>query len=58
MSAQAGMRIESPGVAFTHQPIGPKDCAAAILLLGGPQPRCTTNHFILIDGVLTEAFLR
>src|ERR1700677_2353337 len=43
---------------LTHQPIDPRDCAAAILFLGGPQARCTTGHFIPIDGGLTEAFLR
>jgi len=43
---------------LTHQPIDPKDCAAAILFLGGPQARCTTGHLIPIDGGLTEAFLR
>ncbi len=59
MSAQESRRIESPGGAFTPQPVGPKDFAAAILFLGGgPQPRCTTDHLILIDGGLTEDFLR
>jgi rhamnose utilization protein RhaD (predicted bifunctional aldolase and dehydrogenase)/NAD(P)-dependent dehydrogenase (short-subunit alcohol dehydrogenase family) len=43
---------------LTHQPIDPKDCAAAILFIGGPQARCTTGHLIPIDGGLTEAFLR
>jgi NAD(P)-dependent dehydrogenase (short-subunit alcohol dehydrogenase family) len=43
---------------LTHQPIDPRDCAAAILFLGGPQARCTTGHLIPIDGGLTEAFLR
>ena len=42
---------------LTHQPIDPRDCAAAILFLGGPQARCTTGHLIPIDGGLTEAFL-
>ena len=36
----------------------PRDCAVAILFLGGPQARCTTGHLIPIDGGLTEAFLR
>jgi NAD(P)-dependent dehydrogenase (short-subunit alcohol dehydrogenase family) len=43
---------------LTHQPIGPEDCAAAILFLAGPQSRCTTGHLIPVDGGLTEAFLR
>ncbi|MGB9464940.1 MAG: bifunctional rhamnulose-1-phosphate aldolase/short-chain dehydrogenase [Candidatus Acidiferrum sp.] len=43
---------------LTHQPIDPQDCAAAILFLAGPQSRCTTGHFIPVDGGLTEAFLR
>lgn len=43
---------------LTHQPIDPRDCAAAILFLAGPQARCTTGHLIPIDGGLTEAFLR
>jgi rhamnose utilization protein RhaD (predicted bifunctional aldolase and dehydrogenase)/NAD(P)-dependent dehydrogenase (short-subunit alcohol dehydrogenase family) len=43
---------------LTHQPIDPQDCAAAILFLAGPQARCTTGHFIPVDGGLTEAFLR
>jgi rhamnose utilization protein RhaD (predicted bifunctional aldolase and dehydrogenase)/NAD(P)-dependent dehydrogenase (short-subunit alcohol dehydrogenase family) len=43
---------------LTHQPIEPKDCAAAILFLAGPQSRCTTGHLIPVDGGLTEAFLR
>ena len=43
---------------LTHQPIDPKDCAAAILFLAGPQARCTTGHLIPVDGGLTEAFLR
>jgi NAD(P)-dependent dehydrogenase (short-subunit alcohol dehydrogenase family) len=43
---------------LTHQPIDPKDCAAAILFLAGPQSRCTTGHLIPVDGGLTEAFLR
>jgi rhamnose utilization protein RhaD (predicted bifunctional aldolase and dehydrogenase)/NAD(P)-dependent dehydrogenase (short-subunit alcohol dehydrogenase family) len=43
---------------LTQQPIDPRDCAAAILFLGGPQSRCTTGHLIPVDGGLTEAFLR
>jgi rhamnose utilization protein RhaD (predicted bifunctional aldolase and dehydrogenase)/NAD(P)-dependent dehydrogenase (short-subunit alcohol dehydrogenase family) len=43
---------------LTHQPIDPRDCAAAILFLAGPQSRCTTGHLIPVDGGLTEAFLR
>lgn len=43
---------------LTHQPIDPKDCAAAILFLASPQSRCTTGHLIPVDGGLTEAFLR
>jgi NAD(P)-dependent dehydrogenase (short-subunit alcohol dehydrogenase family) len=43
---------------LTHQPIDPKDCAAAILFLAGPQAPCTTGHIIPVDGGLTEAYLR
>ena len=43
---------------LTHQPIEPKDCAAAILFLAGPQAPCTTGHIIPVDGGLTEAYLR
>jgi len=43
---------------LTHQPIDPRDCAAAILFLAGPAARCTTGHLIPVDGGLTEAFLR
>src|SRR6202453_1747803 len=43
---------------LTHQPIDPKDCAAAILFLAGPQARCTTGHLLPVDGGLTEAYLR
>jgi rhamnose utilization protein RhaD (predicted bifunctional aldolase and dehydrogenase)/NAD(P)-dependent dehydrogenase (short-subunit alcohol dehydrogenase family) len=43
---------------LTQQPIDPRDCAAAILFLAGPQARCTTGHLIPVDGGLTEAFLR
>jgi rhamnose utilization protein RhaD (predicted bifunctional aldolase and dehydrogenase)/NAD(P)-dependent dehydrogenase (short-subunit alcohol dehydrogenase family) len=43
---------------LTHQPIDPRDCATAILFLGGPHSRCTTGHLIPVDGGLTEAYLR
>jgi rhamnose utilization protein RhaD (predicted bifunctional aldolase and dehydrogenase)/NAD(P)-dependent dehydrogenase (short-subunit alcohol dehydrogenase family) len=43
---------------LTHQPIDPRDCAAAILFLASPASRCTTGHLIPVDGGLTEAFLR
>ena len=43
---------------LTHQPIDPKDCAEAILFLGGPAARCTTGHLIPVDGGLVEAYLR
>src|SRR5450432_2263723 len=43
---------------LTQQPIDPRDCAAAILFLAGPQSRCTTGHLIPVDGGLAEAFLR
>jgi rhamnose utilization protein RhaD (predicted bifunctional aldolase and dehydrogenase)/NAD(P)-dependent dehydrogenase (short-subunit alcohol dehydrogenase family) len=43
---------------LTHVPIDPKDCAQAILFLGGPNTPCTTGHIIPVDGGLTEAFLR
>ena len=43
---------------LTHQPIDPKDCAAAILFLAGPLAPCTTGHLIPVDGGLTEAYLR
>jgi len=43
---------------LTHQPIDPKDCAQAILFLGGPLTPCTTGHIIPVDGGLIEAFLR
>ena len=43
---------------LTHQPIDPKDCAAAIMFLAGPLARCTTGHLIPVDGGLTEACLR
>jgi rhamnose utilization protein RhaD (predicted bifunctional aldolase and dehydrogenase)/NAD(P)-dependent dehydrogenase (short-subunit alcohol dehydrogenase family) len=43
---------------LTHQPIGPEDCAEAILFLAGPKTRCTSGHLIPVDGGLPEAFLR
>jgi rhamnose utilization protein RhaD (predicted bifunctional aldolase and dehydrogenase)/NAD(P)-dependent dehydrogenase (short-subunit alcohol dehydrogenase family) len=43
---------------LTHRGIAPEDCAEAILFLAGPKSRCTTGHFIPVDGGLTEAFLR
>ncbi len=43
---------------LTHQPIDPKDCAQAILFVGGPLAPCTTGHLIPVDGGLVEAFLR
>ena len=43
---------------LTHTPIGPEDCARAILFLAGPQSQCTTGHLIPVDGGLTDAFLR
>jgi rhamnose utilization protein RhaD (predicted bifunctional aldolase and dehydrogenase)/NAD(P)-dependent dehydrogenase (short-subunit alcohol dehydrogenase family) len=43
---------------LTHQLIDPRDCAAAILFLAGPQAQCTTGHIIPVDGGLTEAYLR
>ncbi len=43
---------------LTHRPIGPRDCAEAILFLAGPKSACTTGHFIPVDGGLVEAFLR
>ncbi|SFS09990.1 Rhamnose utilisation protein RhaD, predicted bifunctional aldolase and dehydrogenase [Granulicella pectinivorans] len=43
---------------LTHQPIDPKDCAAAIMFLAAPSARCTTGHLIPVDGGLVEAFLR
>jgi NAD(P)-dependent dehydrogenase (short-subunit alcohol dehydrogenase family) len=43
---------------LTHQPIDPKDCAQAILFVGGPLAPCTTGHIIPVDGGLVEAFLR
>ena len=43
---------------LTHKPIGPEDCAHAILFLAGSRSRCTTGHLIPVDGGLTDAFLR
>jgi rhamnose utilization protein RhaD (predicted bifunctional aldolase and dehydrogenase)/NAD(P)-dependent dehydrogenase (short-subunit alcohol dehydrogenase family) len=43
---------------LTHVPIDPKDCAEAILFVGGPKAPVTTGHIIPVDGGLTEAFLR
>jgi rhamnose utilization protein RhaD (predicted bifunctional aldolase and dehydrogenase)/NAD(P)-dependent dehydrogenase (short-subunit alcohol dehydrogenase family) len=43
---------------LTHIPIDPKDCAEAILFVGGPKAPVTTGHLIPVDGGLTEAYLR
>jgi NAD(P)-dependent dehydrogenase (short-subunit alcohol dehydrogenase family) len=43
---------------LTHVPIDPKDCAEAILFLGGPRAPVTTGHLVPVDGGLVEAFLR
>ena len=43
---------------LTHVPIDPKDCAEAILFIGGPKAPVTTGHLIPVDGGLTEAYLR
>ena len=43
---------------LTHVPIDPKDCAEAILFVGGPKTPVTTGHLIPVDGGLTEAYLR
>ena len=43
---------------LTHIPIDPKDCAEAILFLGGPKAPVTTGHMIPVDGGLVEAYLR
>ena len=43
---------------LTHRPIDPKDCAQAILFVGGPNAPCTTGHLIPVDGGLVEALLR
>jgi hypothetical protein len=43
---------------LTHIPIDPRDCAQAILFLGGPLTPCTTGHLIPVDGGLVEGYLR
>jgi NAD(P)-dependent dehydrogenase (short-subunit alcohol dehydrogenase family) len=43
---------------LTHVPIDPKDCAEAILFIGGPRAPVTTGHLIPVDGGLVEAYLR
>jgi NAD(P)-dependent dehydrogenase (short-subunit alcohol dehydrogenase family) len=43
---------------LTHVPIDPKDCAEAILFLGGPRAPVTTGHLVPVDGGLVEAYLR
>jgi len=43
---------------LTNVPIDPKDCAEAILFVGGPKAPVTTGHLIPVDGGLTEAYLR
>jgi rhamnose utilization protein RhaD (predicted bifunctional aldolase and dehydrogenase)/NAD(P)-dependent dehydrogenase (short-subunit alcohol dehydrogenase family) len=43
---------------LTHLPIDPKDCAEAILFIGGPRAPVTTGHLIPVDGGLSEAYLR
>jgi NAD(P)-dependent dehydrogenase (short-subunit alcohol dehydrogenase family) len=43
---------------LTHVPIDPKDCAEAILFIGGPKAPVTTGHLVPVDGGLTEAYLR
>jgi rhamnose utilization protein RhaD (predicted bifunctional aldolase and dehydrogenase)/NAD(P)-dependent dehydrogenase (short-subunit alcohol dehydrogenase family) len=43
---------------LTHVPIDPRDCAEAILFLGGPKTPVTTGHLIPVDGGLMDAFLR
>ncbi len=43
---------------LTHVPIDPRDCAQAILFLGGPLTPVTTGHLIPVDGGLVEAYLR
>jgi rhamnose utilization protein RhaD (predicted bifunctional aldolase and dehydrogenase)/NAD(P)-dependent dehydrogenase (short-subunit alcohol dehydrogenase family) len=43
---------------LTNVPIDPKDCAEAILFIGGPRAPVTTGHLIPVDGGLTEAYLR
>lgn len=43
---------------LTHVPIDPKDCAEAILFIGGPRAPVTTGHLVPVDGGLVEAYLR
>ncbi len=43
---------------LTHVPIDPKDCAEAILFVGGPKAPVTSGHLIPVDGGLAEAYLR
>ena len=43
---------------LTHVPIDPRDCAEAILFIGGPKAPVTTGHLVPVDGGLTEAYLR
>ena len=43
---------------LTHVPIDPKDCAEAILFIGGPKAPVTSGHLIPVDGGLAEAYLR
>ena len=43
---------------LTHVPIDPKDCAEAILFLGGPHAPLHDGALIPVDGGLTEAYLR
>lgn len=43
---------------LTHVPIDPRDCAEAILFLGGPKAPVTSGHLIPVDGGLAEAYLR
>ncbi len=43
---------------LTHVPIDPKDCAEAILFIGGPRAPVTSGHLIPVDGGLAEAYLR
>lgn len=43
---------------LTRRSIHPRDCAHAVLFIGGPMAACTTGHLLPVDGGLTEAFLR
>ncbi len=43
---------------LTHVPIDPRDCAEAILFIGGPKAPVTSGHLIPVDGGLAEAYLR